>query len=341
MSVNLKNLHSFRIPAKARELVKLNESNSLGALQGIEKYLVLAGGTNTVFVEGYYDGTVVVPEFYGVSINESESDFKLRVGASENWHQLVTHCVEQGINGLENLALIPGTVGAAPVQNIGAYGVEVGRYIESVEAIDLTLNQYVRLDNAACQFAYRNSEFKRQINRFLITHVNFRMPKQWQAELSYGPLQALHASVSVGAKTVYDKVIEVRQQKLPMPEDLPNAGSFFKNPEITLGELNSLQRQYPDIPAYPTRNGAKVAAGWMIDQLGLKGFRQGDVAVHDKQALVLVNLGNATGEQLLAVCQYIRQRVYTHFNVWLEPEVRLVGRDGLIELQQPECSSIG
>lgn len=335
MSVNLQNLHSFRLPARAQALIRLNDISQLSALETISRYLVLAGGTNTVFVTDY-QGAIVVPDFYGMTVEQSADCFRLRVGASENWHHFVTDCVERGIDGLENLALIPGTVGAAPVQNIGAYGVEVGAFIESVEAIDLVLKCPLQLDHSACQFGYRDSTFKRQVNRYLITHVNFKIPKQWRPVLSYGPLQQLQQRKTINAKEIYRAVIDVRQAKLPMPEELPNAGSFFKNPEITQQELDVLQLSYPDVPYYPTDNGFKVAAGWLIDTLGLKGFTYKGVAVHKQQALVLVNTGEATGEHLLALCQFIRHRIYQVFHILLEPEVRLIGMLGLVELQHPE-----
>ena len=331
MPVELKNLHSFQLPANGNSVLYIERPEQLQSLQEDEQFLILAAGSNTVFVDDYA-GTIVIPSFYGISVDEQTDGVRLRVGASENWHQIVTYCVDNKLNGFENLALIPGTVGAAPVQNIGAYGVEIEQFIESVEVVTVATGEVKTLTKAACHFSYRDSLFKRQPGRFLITAVNFYLPKRWQPRLDYGPLQRLASVDQLSAKTIYDEVIRIRQSKLPDPVTTPNAGSFFKNPLISDSQLEGLQQRYPNIVFFRTDKGAKIAAGWLIDKLGLKGFQQGGAAVHSKQALVLVNRGNATGDDVITLCRYIRQQVAAAFDIWLEVEVRLIGPQGLIVL---------
>ena len=337
MPFDLTERHSFRLHSCAKEQLQISSEKDLHRLDQLDEYLILAGGTNTLFVE-YYPGTIVSPRFTGIEISELEDGYQIRVGASENWHDLVTYCCKKNINGLENLALIPGTVGAAPVQNIGAYGREVSDFIVSVECYSLASHATEILLNHECGFDYRDSLFKRHPNRYLITHVTFFLPKQWSPVLEYGPLQSLNAS-TVDAQTIYQKVIDIRNQKLPNPAITPNAGSFFKNPVVSSSLLDEIKQIAPDIPTFPAAGGSKIAAGWMIDQLGFKGRRCGDIAVHDKQALVLVNLGNGTGSQLVELCQQIRAAVLHRYKVLLEPEVRLIGKQGLMRLPDVGANS--
>lgn len=336
MSVDLQQLHTFQLPAKASALFRLSSLAQLPDLAKLDNVIILAGGSNTLFIDDY-QGTVVVPDFTGIEESETATDYKLRVGAAENWHQLVNYCLTKNMNGLENLALIPGTVGAAPVQNIGAYGIEVGTFIDSVEVVDINAAKQQRFSAKDCQFAYRDSLFKQNPGRYLITHVNFNIPKQWQPVLSYGPLQSLIGK-EVNARAVYDKVIEVRQSKLPDPEITPNAGSFFKNPVVSKQHLQQILENHPDVVYFQHGNDVKLAAGWMIDRVGLKGLEINGAAVHQQQALVLVNKGTATADAVIRLCRKIVHEVFHAFAVRLEPEVRLIGRAGL--LSPPELESL-
>lgn len=294
---------------------------------------ILGEGSNTLFV-GNLAPKVLIPKFKGIEVEETLDAFRITVAAGENWHQFVSFCVENGYNGLENLALIPGSVGAAPVQNIGAYGVEIGNFIESVSWYELATQKLVVMTKEQCQFGYRDSLFKRDLlGKGVITEVSLVLPKQWTAQISYQGLDTL--SVSATAKQVFEQVIAIRSQKLPDPNELPNAGSFFKNPVIKRTALNELLVSYPNIVYYPLDDQyVKVAAGWLIDRLGLKGFSLNGAAVHEKQALVLVNLENASGMSIVRLAKHVQEKVYQSFGIVLEPEVRLVNNKGLTEISE-------
>ncbi len=291
--------------------------------------LFLGEGSNTIFVEDF-EGCVLLNKLKGVHVSEDDEFYHLSVASGENWHELVVFCIERGINGFENLALIPGTVGAAPIQNIGAYGVEIERFIHSVEFYEIESGRMAYFNRKECEFAYRESRFKREAGKRIITSVNFVLPKQYQLVTSYGPLAELKEA---SAQSIFKKVIEIRQQKLPDPSKLGNAGSFFKNPTISMSHFLDLQSRYPDIPHFSAPEGMiKIPAAWLIDTLGFKGVKQGDVGCHQHQALVLVNHGNAKGKDLIYLARDIKQQVANHFNIELENEVRLIGRDNAIEL---------
>lgn len=322
---DLQPLHSFRLPAKASNILYLKDIEQLAAIP--KDAYVLGEGTNTIFLEDF-EHPVVKVELAGIAISETDSDWIVCVGAGENWHRLIINLMQRNIYGLENMALIPGTVGAAPVQNIGAYGREVGQFIYSVTAWDRKAQQLVELNNSACEFAYRDSLFKRDPERWLIIEVTFNIPKLWVPETSYGELKNITEPPT--AKRIFDEVIAIRQRKLPDPKVLPNAGSFFKNPIITHAQLATLLRKYPNVPYFETNNGdIKVAAGWLIDKLGLKGFHVGRASVHHNQALVLVNQGGASGAELLELASYIQHCVANEYGIDIDPEVRLLGRQGL------------
>lgn len=326
----LSSRHSFALPAACEQLIEVSAMVQLPLLGWTANTLILGEGTNTLFIENF-QGRVLVNKLKGVSITETEQAFLVSVKAGENWHQLVIQLNQQGIYGLENLALIPGSVGAAPVQNIGAYGVEVGTFITAVEGWDLINNKPVRWANSECGFGYRMSKFKRpEWRHILITSVHFSFPKAWQPVLSYKELSDLPATVSAGE--LMQRVIEVRQMKLPDPTKLANAGSFFKNPTLSKQQADKLRQAHLHLPFYPQPNGqVKIAAGWLIEQAGLKGFQLGGAGVHTNQALVLVNNGNATGEDVQALAKTIQTTVYERYGVMLEPEVRLIKAHGLAE----------
>ncbi|MDT0596667.1 UDP-N-acetylmuramate dehydrogenase [Glaciecola petra] len=337
---SLKTHHTFSLNAHCRDIKTVNSADSLIAFSkaySADSFLVLGEGSNTVFVDDFLS-TIVLNKIRGIAINEDSTHYYLRVGAGENWHELVCLCMQKNIGGFENLALIPGTVGAAPIQNIGAYGVEIEKFIESVEYLDTADQTFKKMNRDACEFAYRGSTFKYQaLNSRIITYVNFALPKQYELVCHYGPLRELQQNLpkdeTVDAKKVFDEVIRIRQQKLPDVKVLGNAGSFFKNPEICKSDFVALQTKYPDMPSYNVDSSTvKVPAAWLIDYLGFKGQRNGDIACHKHQALVLVNLGNGSGEQLLALARNIRDSVQTHFEISLENEVRLMGSSGLVAL---------
>jgi UDP-N-acetylmuramate dehydrogenase len=249
---------------------------------------------------------------------------RLRVGAGVNWHDFVRWTLGQNYPGLENLALIPGTVGAAPIQNIGAYGVEVKEYIVAVEAYDCQTNQWTTLSKTDCQFSYRHSVFKDEPNRFVITAVIFDLPKAWQPRVSYADLTSYFDNRPVDAITapeIFEAVCAIRTQKLPDPKVIGNVGSFFQNPVISNQQLRSLKAQFPQIVSYPeSTTHSKLAAGWLIDQCGFKGMQMGNVGVHNKQALVLTHRGGGNAGELLGLAGQIQKRVKETFGVDLIPE---------------------
>ncbi|WP_185964458.1 UDP-N-acetylmuramate dehydrogenase [Aliikangiella marina] len=329
--VELRSLNTFNVKSKARFFLQLNSVDEvIGSIETIQQHpkrMVLGGGSNLLFVQDY-QGLIIYPQLFGIkTVHEDEESICLAVGASENWHDLVTSTCQQGYYGLENLALIPGTVGASPVQNIGAYGVEIKSFISRVDAVDLDSGEIKHFTNDECQFAYRDSIFKQsKVGRFLITQVLLTLSKRPRLELNYQPLKDYFATKKqVTPQDVYDKVCEVRQEKLPDPKELPNAGSFFKNPVVSVAEYNSLKTQFPDIVAYPNGEDYKLAAGWMIEKAGFKGFVDNKVGVHKKQALVLVNHGDSLGDNVLKLANKVRQSIKTLFQVDLEVEVRVIG----------------
>ena len=322
MAHSLHSLHTFALNSQCQNFVEITQLEQLKTQNFSAPFCLLGEGSNTVFLNDYM-GTVIKIALKGIKITERESDTLISIAAGENWHQLVSYLLEKNIPGLENLALIPGTVGASPVQNIGAYGVEIAKFVELVEYFDITTNTMYSLNNEQCEFAYRDSIFKHALkNKAVITQVHLALPKKWQPALSYGPLQQLS---SITPQAVFDQVIKTRNSKLPNPYTLANAGSFFKNPIITNQQLAGLLKQFADLPHYEYgQSHHKVAAGWLIDQSGLKGHREAGIEVHQQQALVLVNHGNSEGSDLIKMIKHIQQVVYTRYNIMLEHEVRLM-----------------
>jgi len=328
-------LNTFHVDARAARRLDIHDAATLpDALAQPEvaagPVLVLGSGSNVLLADDV-DGTVLVLANSGIEILEHRADYTIvRAGAGVNWHALVTWSLQHGLSGLENLALIPGTTGACPIQNIGAYGVQVGEFIQTVEAWDREAGGWVRLDQAECGFAYRSSVFKQQPERYIITAVEFRLPLLHALRMDYAGIQEELQAQGVelpSAIDVANAIIAIRRRKLPDPDVLGNAGSFFKNPELPLEQVELLLQQFPDIPVFATEREdlRKVSAAWMIEHCGWKGAREGDAGVAPTHALVLVNHGHATGAELLALARRISASVLETFGVPIEPEPRLIG----------------
>ncbi len=334
--ISLRPHHTFGVEASARwwKTVR-SETDALEFLMDnaghLGPLLVLGGGSNVLFLHDF-PGLVLQNDIRGKEVvKENETTVWLKVGAGENWHELVQSCLEHDWGGLENLSLIPGRVGAAPIQNIGAYGVELEEVFEQLEALHLQTGQIHVFSRGACQFGYRDSVFKRQLKgQYLITRVVLRLTKKThQLRVGYGALEQELASAGVtepGIREVSEAVIRIRRSKLPDPAELGNAGSFFKNPVISATRFEALQRAFSHVPHYPQADGQqKVPAAWLIDTCGWKGVRRGNCGVHPRQALVLVNYGGATGAEIWALAQEIRASVADRFGVELESEVNVIG----------------
>jgi len=330
--ISLKPYNSFGFDVKADNLVVFQD---LATLQEVLTYsadhqldlLVVGGGSNLILTSDI-PGIVAVNRLMERSVQRDAGDFLVTAGAGENWHEFVRWTLAQGYNGLENLSLIPGTVGAAPMQNIGAYGVEIKDRMEYLDVLDRQTGALKRFTTVECDFGYRDSLFKRETNgRYVITSVTFRLTESYVPVLGYSGLAGLLLEQGVDSPTalqVSDLIIDIRRSKLPDPETLGNAGSFFKNPVIPKAQCQQLQERYPSLVSFADKPGCrKLAAGWMIDQLGWKGRQVGHAAVYDKQALVLVNRGDASGEDILNLADAIQQDVKQQFGVVLEIEPRI------------------
>ncbi|RKS86954.1 UDP-N-acetylmuramate dehydrogenase [Orbus hercynius] len=326
--------NTFNLPVYAQDVIAVNHVDELMACyeHATAKnipMLVLGEGSNTLFTEDFA-GMVILNRIGGVAISETEDCWLIKAGAGVIWHQLVSQLIEQHIPGLENLALIPGCVGSAPIQNIGAYGVEFEQFADYVELLDLTNGELITVTDG--EYGYRESIFKSQYRQhYVVTAVGVKLPKQWQPVLSYGELK-LFDRQTVTAKMIFDKVCEVRSSKLPNPKVLGNGGSFFKNPVIDRTQYQQLAKRYPDMPAYFQADGqVKLAAGWLIDQCGLKNHQIGGAAVHDKQALVLINKDHAIAQDVIDLARVVRNTVQQRFGISLSPEIRFIAKQGEID----------
>ncbi|MDX1599278.1 MAG: UDP-N-acetylmuramate dehydrogenase [Marinobacter sp.] len=333
--VSLAAMNSLAVPASARWFAEVTSGQELESLLEVAEQrdlatLILGGGSNLVFA-GDFDGLVLHMAITGRCWEHVDGDSAVLVlGAGENWHESVLYAASAGYRGIENLALIPGTVGAAPVQNIGAYGVELKDTLVSVTALDRKTGEWVVLANEDCGFGYRDSLFKHQPGRYVITELRLRLCRSRELTLGYADL----ANYFDGADTsilkaldVAQAVMAVRRRKLPDPEQIPNAGSFFKNPIVGRKVWDELKLAYPDMPGYPGNGTAKLAAAWLIDQCGWKGFRNDRVGVHNRQALVLINHSGGSGSDVLALAERIRQDVLARFGVALEMEPGVIPPD--------------
>lgn len=330
---NLQKLNTLAVPAMAAYYVKVTDERQLLEAIAFAKnnhltLLPLGGGSNMVF-RSDFDGLVVHLGLKGVEvIREDESSVWMRVAAGENWNDFVNFCVDQELGGVENLALIPGTVGAAPMQNIGAYGVEVEQVIDEVSTVDIESGLPVTFTHAACQFGYRDSVFKSSAkHKYIITNVVFKLSKHPLFKVEYPALNAVLAGMEpIGIRHIRDAVVQVRSEKLPDPLTTPNVGSFFKNPVISMAIFEQIKEKYPDIVYFPVGNETiKLAAGWLIEKAGWKGKSLHDVVVHDKQALVITNPQKKAGADVLALADAIVDEVYGLFGVELEIEPTVIG----------------
>ena len=332
-NISLKPFTTFGIDKKAKFFTTVETLDELKAalLAAKEKQLpvfILGGGSNILLTRDI-QGLVIKLEIKGINLVKEEGDqLWVEVGAGEMWHELVLHSIAQDWAGLENLSLIPGTVGASPMQNIGAYGVEIKDVFDSLQAMHRETLEMQSFDAEACRFGYRESVFKQTFkDQFVITSVTFRLSKTPNFHLEYGAIREVLAANGIdqpSIRAISDAVIQIRQSKLPDPKEIGNAGSFFKNPTIPNAQFDELKASYPSIPGYPSAEGVKVAAGWLIEQTGWKGKRIGEVGVHAKQALVLVNYGGGTGEEIKKLSEQIQASVYDKFGVQLQAEVNFI-----------------
>ncbi|MFK7756826.1 MAG: UDP-N-acetylmuramate dehydrogenase [Flavobacteriales bacterium] len=330
---SLKNLNTFGIDVAAERLLQVSSEDELvKALESIDpkELLILGGGSNVLFMNDI-SGSVLLNKISGITIvDESAEHVWLKAGAGVGWHELVLHCNAKNYAGIENLSLIPGSVGAAPMQNIGAYGVEIKDVFYELSATELATGKLKVFSNSECQFGYRESVFKRELKgQYLITSVTFKLNKTPEFHTSYGAITAELERMNVkelSIKAISDAVIRIRQSKLPDPAVVGNAGSFFKNPVVPLALAEALKNEHPTLAAYPVdEHSAKLAAGWLIDQAGWKGKTFGNYGVHPKQALVLVNYGGATGQNIYDLSTEILLDVKQKYGVDLEREVNIIG----------------
>jgi UDP-N-acetylmuramate dehydrogenase len=330
---SLKQHNTFGIDARAKYFFEFTDVEDISVFLNSNKsvkdenILVVGEGSNILFINDF-DGLVIHPNLPGFQIvKEDRQNIWMEVGAGEVWDEFVQYAVDYQLGGIENLSLIPGSVGAAPVQNIGAYGQEVGNVIEKVKGFDLKNKMPAEFSAEQCEFGYRSSIFKNTLkNTFIITSVIFRLEKFPEFVLNYGQVEErLKEKSEINLSTVRETVIKIRQEKLPDVKELGNAGSFFKNPEVDSEIAERIKQKFENIPVYPAKNGkSKLAAGWLIEKAGWKGQREGDCGVHEKQALVLVNYGNSTGKDIFDFSEKIKQSVFEKFGVELEREVNCV-----------------
>ncbi len=331
---SLKRFNTFGIDAKAKAFVDITQEEELPeilSLNELKNYsrFILGGGSNVLFTKDY-DGLVIKNSIPGIEIiSEDKYTVTIEAGSGVNWNDLVTYCVDINLGGIENLALIPGTVGAAPIQNIGAYGEEFSETFLSLDGFYIDSSEKGVFYKKDCKFGYRDSIFKNELkNKFVITKVRLKLSKNPVIKTEYG--NVINELEKTGKsdftiKDVSEAIIKIRKEKLPDPVVIGNAGSFFKNPEIKLKEFNLLKEKYPDIKGYPSdNNNIKLSAAWLIDKAGWKGFRKGETGTHINHALVIVNYGNATGEEILHFAKQIKKSIYDKFDLVLEEEVNII-----------------
>lgn len=331
---NLKQYNTFGLDVYCTYFVEISTPEEFKELISTDVYrnsdkLILGGGSNILFTKNF-NGIVIKNSIKEIRIIEEKNDYVLiKAGAGEVWHEFVVYCIQNNYCGLENLSLIPGCVGASPMQNIGAYGVEIKDVFYSLDAIHMQSGELTSFNAKECEFGYRESVFKnKHKGKYFITSVTFKLNKAPKLNTQYGAINDELKNMGItnpGIKDVSNAVISIRKSKLPNPAEMGNAGSFFKNPEVSAEKYQSLKKQFDNLVAYPLENGNyKLAAGWLIEQCGLKGYELKGAAVHTKQALVLVNKNNASGDSVFELSAYVLQKVNEKFGVQLEREVNIV-----------------
>jgi UDP-N-acetylmuramate dehydrogenase len=331
---NLRSYNTFGIDAICDFFVEINSAEEFKALVQTEVYknnpkLIIGGGSNLLFTKDF-KGLVIRNNLKGLEIVRENSEMAIvKAGAGEVWHDFVMWCIDKKLCGLENLSLIPGCVGASPMQNIGAYGVEIKEVFRELEAYDMVTAEKRIFTKEECHFGYRESVFKHELrNRYLITSVSYTLTKDPKVNISYGAISTELEAAGIKTpdiKDVSEAVIRIRKSKLPDPAQVGNAGSFFKNPEVSKEKHSQLKTDFPELVSYPLPSGNfKLAAGWLIEQCGLKGYEHNGAAVHTKQALVLINKNNATGKAVFELSGYVLQKVFDKFGVTLEREVNII-----------------
>lgn len=324
--------NTFHVAAKARFFIELNDTGEIrdflnSDYAGVRPRFILGGGSNVLFTKDF-EGIILHPAIKGFEITgENHEAVWIRVGAGESWDRFVEHCVAHNWGGIENLSLIPGSVGAGPVQNIGAYGAEIKDVIDNVEVIVMEDGQKLVLSAAGCRFSYRDSIFKKELhNKVIITHVTFRLHKNPRFITAYPELEKeLGSYPEISLSTIREAVISIRRNKLPDPSVTGNAGSFFKNPVINRRQAASIRKLYPDMRIFDTPDGLiKLSAAWLIEQCGWKGRKLGKTGTYMRQPLIIVNHGGATGEEIYQCALSIRQAVMNHFGIRLEMEVNIL-----------------
>ncbi|MFD0762431.1 UDP-N-acetylmuramate dehydrogenase [Lutibacter aestuarii] len=328
-NISLKKYNTFGINVYAKRFVEITSIEELKKIITQETDLFLLGGGSNMLLTSDIEKLVVHLNLKGIIVNDTKSDVVfVTAEAGENWHNFVTWCISQNYGGLENLSLIPGNVGTSPIQNIGAYGVEIKDTFHQLEALEIATGKIAVFTNKDCEFGYRNSVFKNKYKgKFIITNVTFKLTKKnHNINISYGAIKDYLQNIKKPTlKNISEAVISIRQSKLPDPKEIGNSGSFFKNPVVALNDFQILKTSYPKIPHYVvSENEIKIPAGWLIEQCGFKGKRFGETGVHKKQALVLVNYGNATGKEIYELAKKIQQTVLNKFAVSLEIEVNVI-----------------
>ena len=327
-------LNTFGVDIKAKYFTTINTVNELIEIKKADEFknlqlLILGGGSNILFTKDF-DGLVILNDIKGKEIvDQNHHSVFLKIGAGENWHELVMYCVDNGWGGIENLSLIPGNTGTAPMQNIGAYGVEIKETFVELEALEISTGKIVKFNNLECEFGYRESVFKNKIkNQYIILNITLELNKNPVLNLNYGDVKSILENKNIknpSIKDVSDAIISIRQKKLPDPKKIGNSGSFFKNPIVSFKKLKSIQKKYPKVVSYKiNKNEFKIAAGWMIERAGWKGKKFKNFGVHENQALVLVNYGLANGMEIFNLSKKIILDIKEKFEITLEREVNII-----------------
>ncbi|MDP4207647.1 MAG: UDP-N-acetylmuramate dehydrogenase [Bacteroidota bacterium] len=329
---SLKSYNTFGLPARARFFAEAGTVEDLRTIVNVfcndpKPKLILGGGSNLLFTDDF-DGVVIFPDLKGNEIiSQTPDDVYVKAYAGENWDNFVAYCVSQNWGGLENLSLIPGNVGACPIQNIGAYGVEAKDCIDKVDVINLKNGEIRQFTNAECKFGYRDSIFKREAkDQYIVTAVTFKLSKHPVCQTKYADVnEELKKFPEVNLASIRQAIINIRERKLPAPEKFGNAGSFFKNPVVSMNIFNNIKAEYPNVPSYPVNeHNIKIPAAWLIQTCGWKGKREGNVGTHETQPLVIINYGGATGSEIFGFAQKIQQSVLSQMGIELEMEVNII-----------------